>query len=82
MSGVAEYHRLVKTLFAYAKEKRNKGVCDFTEILAQFHTDVLRPLEEGYRDSRDSHAKRFLGLVKEYIQTDPRCQSRIENFYR
>jgi hypothetical protein len=82
MSGVAEYHRLVKTLFAYAHEKREEGVCDFTEVLVQFHADVLRPLEEEYRDGRDSHGKRFVGLVKQYIQTDPRRQSRIESFYR
>jgi len=64
----------------YAKTKRDKGIYDFTEILSGFCKQLL---DRGYTDevnNRNSFTKRFMKLVKEYVGTDPRYQSRMDQY--
>ena len=66
----------------YAKVKRDEGVYNLTEILAGFYKQLL---DSGYKDdatNRNTFTKRFMKLVKEYVETDPRYQSRMDNYYK
>ena len=72
----------MKTLFVYAQGKREEGMRDFTEILAHFYEDVLRTNEAENQIRKESNFRRFAALVKDYIETDPKKQSRIDNFER
>ena len=77
----AECFRLVNTLFSYACKRREVGVYDFNEILTSFDRDVLRIIESENLPSRNNFAKRFTKLVREFIETDPRYQSKNDSFY-
>ncbi|MGQ9719445.1 MAG: hypothetical protein ACUVWK_06395 [Nitrososphaerales archaeon] len=64
----------------YAKIKRDEGVYDFTEILSGFYKQLLN---HGYADdanTTNTFTKRFMKLVKAYVETDPRHQSRMDGF--
>lgn len=77
---VSEADKLFKSLFQYARERRDEGVYDFTEILSGFYRDVLSPNYSSDNSSRSNLAKRFMNLIKEYVATDPRYQSRLDEF--
>jgi len=64
----------MKELFEYAREMREKHVYDFTEIVDGFYKRLLP------EDGKDSLAKRAMTLMKNYVETDPRQQFRIEQF--
>ncbi len=58
---------------------RVKNVYDFTEIVSGFY----RRLASEHNDSgRNSTTKRVMGLMKHYVDTDPRYQMRIDEVLR
>lgn len=65
---------MFKALFEYAGEMRAKNVYDFTEIVSGFY----RRLASEHGSGRNSTAKRVMGLMKHYVDTDPRYQMRID----
>lgn len=71
---------MLKSLLNYARVKRDEGVYDFTEILAGFYKQLL---DTGYADgtiSRNNFTKRFIKMVKEYVEIDTRHQSRMDKY--
>jgi hypothetical protein len=64
----------------YAKVKRDEGVYDFTEILAGFYKDELSKYDSG-NSQRSNLVMRFMNFIKEYVDTDPRYQSRMDSYY-
>ncbi len=76
----SEAEKLFHSLFTYAREKRDQNVNDFTEIVSGFYRQMLREYDGGV--SRSSLVKRFLGVMKDYIDTDPRYQMRIDEVLR
>ena len=76
VSGEAD--TLLKRLFEYAKVKRAENVYDFTAIMDGFYKLLSK---ENYEDNgRNTLTNRFLKIAKEYVQTDPRHQLRIDQF--
>jgi len=71
---------LFKSLLNYAKVKRDEGVYDFTEILAGFYKQLLAIGYAENTTNRNNVTKRFMKLVKEYVETDPRYQSKMDEF--
>ena len=69
---------MMKQLFEYAVRERDRGVYDFTEIISGFY----RKLDLEYNDipTRNSFTNRLLRIMKEYVETDPRYQGKIDNY--
>ena len=78
----AECSKLVRTLLSYARERREEGIHDFTEILSCFYRDVLTTRDSDDVSSRGLYHKRFIKQMKEFIETDPRYQSKMDEFAR
>ncbi|MEM3538448.1 MAG: hypothetical protein QW193_04380 [Nitrososphaerales archaeon] len=77
----SEADKLFKSLLNYAKVKRDEGVYDFTEILAGFYKRLLNHGYDNEANSKNAFTKRFMKLVKEYVETDPRYQSKMDSYY-
>ncbi len=75
----SEADRLFKALFEYADEMRAKNEHDFTEIVSGFYK---RLASERNNSDRNSTAKRIMALMKNYVDTDPRYQMRIDEVLR
>ena len=75
----SEADRLLKSLFQYAGKRREEGVYDMTEILDGFYRERLMA-EEASNGNKNGLSKRFRRLVNEYVETDPRYQSKIDKF--
>ena len=74
----SEADKLWKKLFEYADQKRDDGLYDFTEIVIGFYRE-LNVQYDG--DSvRNNLTRRVLKMMKDYAETDPRYQSRIDEF--
>lgn len=73
----SEADRLLKSLFQYARKRRDEGVSDFTDILNGFYHERLL---DSMNDGRNAITKRFCSLVKEYVETDPRYQKKMDEF--
>ena len=68
---------MLKQWFEYARRERERGVYDFTQIVHGFY----RKLSLEYDDStRNTLTRRLIRMMKEYIETDPRYQSRMDEF--
>jgi len=65
----------LKELFEYARRRREEGVYDFTQIMDEYSKYVLPEL---VRNSRNTLAKRFIVIIREYVATDPRQQTRLD----
>ena len=72
-----EARKLLREFFDFADELRYKGIYDITEILTGFYNE-LNPKYDG--ESRNNLTKRVLKMMKDYVETDPRYQSRIDEF--
>ncbi len=69
----------MKGLLQYASRKRDNAIYDVTEILRCYYDDVLKI--EGLVDGRNGNlAKKVSSLVKEFLETDPRYQSRMDQY--
>ncbi|MEM3128642.1 MAG: hypothetical protein QW769_06520 [Nitrososphaerales archaeon] len=66
----------MKALFDYARRRRDEGVYDFTQIMHEYSKYVLP--EFLSENSRNNLAKRFNCMIKEYVATDPRYQTRLD----
>jgi len=66
----------------YARIKRDEGVYDFTEVLAGFYKQLLDSSYTDEATSKNTFTKRFIKLVKEYVETDPRYQGRMDSYYK
>lgn len=66
----------MKQLFEYAVGARDRGMYDFTEIIGGFY----RKLDSEYSSTRNSFTNRLLKIMKDYIETDPRAQLRLDQF--
>jgi len=73
----SEADKLLKALFDYARRRREEGVYDFTQIMHEYSKYVL---PEFLADGRNNFAKRFNSMIKGYVITDPRYQSRLDKF--
>ncbi len=71
----SEADKLLKALFDYARRRREEGVYDFTQIMHEYSKYVL---PEFLSNSRNSFAKRFNSIIREFVMTDPRYQSRLD----
>jgi len=74
-----EADKLLKGLFEYARERREEGQHDFTLIVKEYSRSVLLP--EVHRTGKNTLAKRFYEMIKEYAETDPRYQARLVGFF-
>ena len=75
----SEADRLFKALFDYADEIRGRNVYDFTEIVGGFYK---RLASERDNPDRNPITKRIMALMKNYVDTDPRYQMRIDEVLR
>ena len=73
----SEADRLLKALFHYAKRRRDEGVYDFTQIMHEYSKYVL---PEFLENSRNTFSKKFNYMIREYVATDPRCQSKLDAY--
>ncbi len=73
----SEADKILKALFEYARRRREEGVYDFTQIMNEYGKYVL---PEFLSNSRNSFAKRLNIMIKEYVATDPRYQTRLDVF--
>lgn len=58
-------------------DMRQRNVYDFTEIVGGFYAKLASEYEN---DSKNSLTKRVLNLVRRYVETDPRHQSRMDQY--
>lgn len=70
----------MREFFDYADERRMKGEFDVTKIIREYHRDELKPYleENGHRASL--FLRKFLTMTKHFVDTDPRYQSRLDDF--
>lgn len=73
----SEADKLLKALFDYARHRRDEGVYDFTQVMYEYSKYVL---PEFLSNSKSSLAKRLYTMIKDYVLTDPRYQSRLDCF--
>jgi len=75
-----EAGKLLREFFDHADELRCKGIYDVTEITEGFCIRELR----GYLEQDGSKAsvflKRFMKLARQFVETDPRYQRRMDEF--
>ncbi len=64
-------------MFEYARRRRDEGVYDFTQIMHEYSKYVL---PEFLSNSRNNLAKRVNGIIREYVDTDPRYQSKLDAY--
>ena len=74
----SEADRLMKQLFEYAVRERDRGVYDFTQVIDGFY----RKTDTGNNGNsmRNSFTNRLLKMMKDYVETDPRAQLRMDQF--
>ncbi|MCP8309024.1 MAG: hypothetical protein H3Z54_10085 [archaeon] len=70
---------MLKQLFEYAGRERNRGVYDFTEIMRGFYKKLSSEYDSN--STRNTLTKRLLKMMKDYVDTDPRTQLRIDQFH-
>ena len=73
----SEADRLLRALLDYARRRREEGVYDFTQIMHEYSKYVL---PEFLSSSRNNIARHFDNMIKVYVATDPRYQSRMDAF--
>lgn len=73
----SEANRLLKALFDYARRRREGGVYDFTQIMHEYGKYVL---PEFMENSKNALGKRFNTMIREYVATDPRYQSKLDAY--
>ncbi len=71
----SEADKLLKALFDYARRRREEGVYDFTQIMHEYSKYVL---PEFLENPRNVLGKRFNCMIREYVATDPRYQTRLD----
>ena len=69
---------MLKQLFEYATVERDKGIRDFTEIISGFYARVNFAHDDNSQGN--SFTKRFTKMMKEYVETDPKYQSRLDEY--
>ncbi len=74
----SEADKLLKALFDYARRRREEGVYDFTQIMHEYSKYVL---PEFLENSKNSLAKKFNNMIRDYVATDPRYQSRLDAYH-
>jgi hypothetical protein len=73
----SEADKLLKELFDYARRRRNEGVYDFTQIMHEYSKYVL---PEFLENSKNALGKRLNLMIREYVATDPRYQSKLDGY--
>ncbi len=74
----SEADKLLRALFDYARRRREEGVYDFTQIMHEYSKYAL---PEFLSDTtRNNLAKRINNLIREYVDTDPRYQCKLDSF--
>lgn len=71
---------MLREFFEYADEKRIKGEFDITNISREYYRDELKPYFEENGHKASLFLRKFLLMNKRFVDTDPRYQSRIDNF--
>lgn len=66
----------MKQLFEYAVLERDRGVYDFTEVISGFY----KKINTQYNPMKNTFTSRLLKMVKDYVETDPRAQLRMDQF--
>lgn len=69
---------MIKRLFEYASIQRQRDVYDFTKIAKEFYATLMN---EEDNSSRDTFTRRFTRRLKDYVDTDPRYQSRLDSLF-
>ena len=69
--------RLLRALLDYARRIREEGVYDFTQITHEYNKYVL---PEFLSNPKNSLAKRFNSMIREYVSTDPKYQSKLDAY--
>ena len=75
-----EARKLLREFFDYADELRYKGVFDVTEIADGFYRNELRVYLEENGNKGSLFLKKFMKIAKQFVETDPRYQSRLDEF--
>jgi hypothetical protein len=75
-----EARRLLRELFDYADERRTKGEYDVTKITEEYYRNELRPYFEENGNKASLFLRKFLTMTKHFVDTDPRYQSRLDDF--
>jgi hypothetical protein len=73
----SEADRLLRALFDYARRRRDEGVYDFTQIMHEYSKYVL---PEFLSSSRNSLSRHLDNMIRVYVATDPRYQSRLDAY--
>lgn len=73
----SEADKLLRALLDYARRRRDEGVYDFTQIMHEYSKYML---PEFLLNTKNSIAKRFYTMIKDYVLTDSRYQTRLETF--
>jgi hypothetical protein len=69
---------LLREFFEYADEKRIRGEFDVTRIARDYYRDELKPYFEENGHKASLFLKRFLAMTRQFVETDPRYQSRMD----
>lgn len=73
----SEADRLLRALLDYARRRREEGVYDFMQIMHEYSKYVL---PEFLSNPRNSLARRFSTMIRDYAATDPRYQSKLDAY--
>lgn len=73
----SEADRLLRALLDYARRRRDEGVYDFTQITYEYSKYVL---PEFLSNPRNSLVRRFNSMIRDYVATDPRYQSKLDAY--
>lgn len=70
-------YKLLNALFEYARQRRDEGINDFTQIMDEYSRYVLPEFAEH---SGNLLTKQLNEMIRHYVATDPRYQSKLEEF--
>lgn len=76
----SEARKLLREFFEYADELRYKGIYDVTEIASGFYRTELKEYLAENGNKSSLFLKRFVKVAKEFVDNDPRYQSRLDEF--
>ena len=75
----SEVEKLYPYFREYVKSRKDEGVQSFSEVLAEFYSEVLE-LNDEDKAVKSSITRRFKKLVKKHNVSDPRYQKTLDNF--
>lgn len=77
----SETEKLYSCFRDYVKSRKSEEVQGFSEVLAEFYSEVLG-LNCENKDIKSSLTKRFKKLVRKYNVNDPQYQRTLDDFSR